>query len=96
MKASISEPVTLEYYLKVISDTFLAASELLRRTTIRLKMDRMGKKLDAEDAGSSVLDLELDELSDYGGRRLIALPVFIPFTEIPARSDFFTEASRYL
>ena len=96
LKESATEPVTLEYYLKVISDTLIAASELLRRTRIRLKMDRMGKKLKEADTGPSVLDLELDELSAYDGRRLIALPVFIPFTEIPARPDFFTEASRYL
>jgi hypothetical protein len=55
----------------------------------------MGKKLE-DETGPGVLELEIDELSAYDGRRLIALPVFIPFTEIPARPDFYTEASRYL
>jgi hypothetical protein len=95
LKDTATETVTLDYYLNVISDTLFAASDLLRRASIRLKIDRMGKKLE-DETGPGVLELEIDELSAYDGRRLIALPVFIPFTEIPARPDFYTEASRYL
>ncbi|MEN8179884.1 MAG: hypothetical protein ABFS39_14880 [Pseudomonadota bacterium] len=95
LKESVTEPITLEHYLKVISETLIAAPDLLRRMNIKIKMDRMGKKLE-DEVGPSVLNLELDELCSYDGRRLIALPVYIPFTEIPARPDFLTEASRYL
>ena len=95
-KETDTEQISLDQYLEVISKTFDAAPDLLRSVKIKLKTDLMGKKLENTKEGPSVLDLELDELRAYDGRGLIALPVFIPFTEIPARPDFFTEASRYL
>lgn len=93
---SAGEPVTLDRYIEVIANTLGSAPRLLHRMKVRLKMDRMGKKLDDDASGPSTLSLELDELSTYDDRRLIALPVFIPFTDIPPRPDFLVEASRYL
>ncbi len=90
-----SKPLTLDHYLVAICQTLEAAPDLLFKTSVTLKMDRMGKK-SMDDARPPAVTLELDEYCTPDGRRIIALPIFIPFRQIPARPDFLSEVSRYL
>jgi len=90
-----TDPVTLDHYLDEISDCLNAAAQHLRIAPITLRLNRMGIKIE-DDADPRAITLELEQLIASDGRNAIAVPVCIPFSEIPEKPDFLTEASRYL
>jgi len=90
-----TDPVTLDRYLDVISECLMAAPRHLRVAHVTLRLSRMGIKAEnADDSGT--ITLELLEIASSDGRKVIAVPVRIPFSEIPDKPDFLAEASRYL
>jgi len=90
-----TDPVTLDRYLDVISECLEAAPRHLQMATVTLRLSRMGIKAeDADDAGT--ITLKLQEFAASDGRKVIALPVYIPFSELPEKPDFLANASRYL
>jgi len=90
-----TDPVTLDRYLDVISECLMAAPRHLRMAHVTLRLNRMGIKAEnADDSGTIIL--ELREIASSDGRKVIAVPVRIPFSEIPDKPDFLAEASRYL
>ena len=90
-----TDPVTLDHYLETISECLNAAAQHLWVAPITLRLNRMGIKSE-DDTDPRAITLELDELATSDGRKAIAVPVYIPFAEIPEKPDFLTEASRYL
>ncbi len=90
-----TDPVTLDYNLEVISECLNAAPQHLQIAPVTLRLSRMGIKIE-DDADLNAITLKLDEFTTSDGRKVIAVPVYIPFSEIPPRPDFLTEASRYL
>jgi len=90
-----ADPITLDHYFDAISECLNAATQHLRIASITLRLNRMGIKTE-DDSDPRAITLELEELAASDGRKVIVVPVYIPFAEIPEKPDFLTEASRYL
>ena len=88
-------PLTLDHYLNLVIETLSNARDHLWRTTDTIKLDRMGIKIEKENADAPVT-LELKEYHSSEDRSIIALPICIPFDQIPESSDFLAQANRYL
>ena len=66
-----------------------------RPVIAKIKLNRMGIKIENEDAEAPI-NLDIDEYHSADGRTAIAVPVRIPFNQIPDKPDFLSQASRYL
>jgi chromosome segregation ATPase len=95
LKTLETTPVTLDNVLETIVESLSSARDQLWKTSVTIKLNRMGIKLE-EDSKDTAITLHLNEYCSSEGRKVIALPIYIPFDQIPAKPDFLTEASRYL
>lgn len=99
MEAELEEleapPLTLDHYLESIVETFDGVRDLLWKTSLSIKLNRMGIKIENEDLEAPI-NLDIDEYHSADGRTAIAVPVRIPFDQIPDKPDFLSQASRYL
>ncbi len=88
-------PLTLDHYLNLIVETLNNVRDHLWKTDITIKLDRLGIKIEKETENAPIT-LNLEEYHSAENRSTIALPVCIPFDQIPESSDLLTNASHYL
>ncbi len=95
LKSLETTPITLDKHLETIAQSLNSVRDQLWKTSITVKLDRMGIKVE-ENSYDAAITLHLNEYCSCDGRKIIALPVYITFDQIPARPDLVTEAKRYL
>lgn len=87
--------LTLDHYLDLIAETLNHCQDYLWKTAMIIKLDRMGIKIEKE-ATNAPVTLNIEEYHSSEDRSVIALPICIPFDQIPEGEDFLAKASRYL
>ena len=95
LKKVETPPLTLDHYLDLIAETLNNTGNYLWKKAITIKLDQLGIKIEKETENAPVT-LNLEEYHSSKRRRTIALPVCIPFDQIPESSDLLTKASHYL
>ena len=83
------------HHLELISNSLSAVRKQLWHEPVQVSINRMGIKSEQSNDGSAVT-LQLNEYCNAQGRRMIALPIQIPFDEIPERPDLLADMDRYL
>jgi hypothetical protein len=86
---------TLDGYLEQINAVLALPEEQVTLTHVRLRLNRMGIKVDA-DSSEPAEELELSELSIGEGLRAITALVRIPRAEMPPKEDLIAQAERHL
>lgn len=84
----------LKRNMKTIKDTMSNPSKQMAIRNINMKLDNMNIKVD--DSSSVIVNtLDLIEFYSAKGETRVVLPGWYPVKELPAKSDFITEAKRY-
>jgi hypothetical protein len=84
----------LHVHLRIVADLLGDCARQLWAEPITLFLDPMNIQREARDPAARRIDLW--ELQNATGRRLVMLPLIIVPGEIPAREDLVTAAERYL
>jgi hypothetical protein len=84
----------LDAHLDIVASLLGTAEQQLWGETLVIRLDRMNIKRDAQD--ESARNIELQELQNAQGRRLVMLLVSVAPGELPKRESFQTLAQRYL
>lgn len=93
-KAMGSDAGLLEAHLEIVANLLGTAEQQLWGKPLVIRLDRMNIKRDAQD--ESARNIELPELHNAQGRRLVMLLISVAPAELPKREDLHTMAQRYL
>jgi hypothetical protein len=93
-KAMGADTGLLDAHLDIVASLLSTAEQQLWGETLVIRLDRMNIKRDAQD--ESARNIELQELHNAQGRRLVMLLVSVAPGELPKREDLHTLAQRYL
>jgi hypothetical protein len=90
-----SDTESLQRSLDELAEVLGQPAHWLSRRELTMRLNYMGIRVE-ENAGEASNLLDLLELYSASGEHRIALPGYIPRTDLPERPDFFKEAQRYL
>jgi hypothetical protein len=93
-KAMGADTGLLDAHLDIVASLLGTAEQQLWGETLVIRLDRMNIKRDAQD--ESARNIELQELRNAQGRRLVMLLVSVAPGELPKREDLHILAQRYL
>jgi len=89
-----SDADVLKTHLELVAQQLAQAEQLLQRDIFRMRLDSMNVQRDAQDASGR--DIELPELFNAHGRRMVLLLVTVNPGELPPRENLLATAHRYL